>query len=152
MAVLPTQPGGVQIGWTSSLRKGYYRNKIIGNEFASIVAERNVISVGSWVYASNKTKCPTGGGQIKVMRLPGSVQFHAYPGNVWGPLKNGKLLVPGRTWAQCNIGQGLWIFTATFTPTQCWRNRGWKTTRIVSPSIQICNKCNNPWFIPCPCG
>jgi hypothetical protein len=151
MAVLPTQPGGVQIGWSSPLLRGYYRDRIIGKEFASTIAERNVLINNSFVYARGNN-CPTGGGALRIIRLPGSAQFHAYPANVWGPLKNGKLIIPGRTWTQCGIGQGMWIFTATFTPTLCWRQRGWKATRIVSPSILVCNPCTNPWFIPCPCG
>jgi hypothetical protein len=151
MAAWTGQLNTVSLAWTANLKGSYYRNQKIGTEFVGSWAPQSAISVNSYVSVRGNNTCPGGSGVTKIIRIPGSIQYHAYSSNNIGTLKNGKLIIPGKTWEQCGIGRGLWYITATFTPLKCWRDRGVRITRAVTPPRWICNPCNRPWPYTCGC-
>jgi hypothetical protein len=151
MASWTGQVNTVSLGWTPNLKGVYYRNQKIGAEFSPTFTTNSAVSVNTYVSVRGNNTCPGGTGAAKVIRIPGTIQYHAYSSSNVGSLKGGKLLKVGSTWTQIGIGRGLWYITATFTPAKCWRDRGIKVTRIITRPIWICNPCTNPWPLPCSC-
>lgn len=151
MAAWTGQPNTVSMRWTQNIKSGYYRNQKIDKAFNSSWSANSAVSINNVVSVRGNRKCPGGFGPVNYIRIPGTIKYHAYSGANFGTLKNGKLLTVGKTWQQLGIGRGLWYITATFTPLKCWRDRGIRSTRIITPPIWICNPCNRPWPYTCGC-
>lgn len=156
-----TSPAAVQlVGGYCTFACAYYENEIVSTTiFGEDASGFAFIKPQTVAVVNPNTICPwTIGNPQNFIIIPGKMVYHVYKmdfGTNYDPSnRSGKVIIPGRTWKQCDIGEGIYNVIGTFVPIKCWRDRGMLVTYSFPYRITICkgSRGDCKWPYTCPCG